>query len=81
MAAIEATHGVYNREKTSNDATASVDNTVDNAVVPNSTVNVETTLSFAMNPAIRAVIMRQSPNPKGAKIGVISPAIHAKMLS
>ena len=48
---------------------------------PNSTVKVDTTLSFAIKPVMSAVEMRQSPKPSGAKIGAIHPAMTAKMLS
>ena len=48
---------------------------------PKSTERVETTLSFAKNPAISAVTICQLPNPKSEKTGAIFPAITAKMLS
>ena len=51
------------------------------SVEPKRTVNVETTLSLAINPVISAVEIRQSPKPSGAKIGAIKPEITAKMLS
>ena len=51
------------------------------ARLPNNTFNVDTTLSLAIKPEIRAVEIRQSPNPIGAKIGAIQPANHAKILS
>jgi len=41
----------------------------------------KTTLSFAINPVTRAVDIRQSPNPSGAKTGERAPAIIAKILS
>ena len=47
---------------------------------PKSTDRVETTLSLAMNPAMRAVQIRQSPKPRGANRGEISPAVMARML-
>ena len=50
------------------------------SVPPPKTVSVLTTLSFATNPVIKAVDMRQSPKPSGAKTGVITPAITARIL-
>lgn len=49
-------------------------------VLPNNTDKVETTLSFAINPAIKDVQIRQSPKPSGAKTGAIKPATAARML-
>ena len=70
--AIAATHGVYKRQKTKRLAAATgVIAPVSSAVLPKSTESVDTTLSFAINPEIRAVEMRQSPNPNGLKIGAI----------
>ena len=48
---------------------------------PKSTCSVATTLSFAINPLMSAVHMRQSPRPSGANIGVISSASLASRLS
>ena len=48
---------------------------------PVNTVNVETTLSFAIKPVINEVDILQSPKPRGANIGAITPAIPASMLS
>ena len=42
---------------------------VNAAPSPRSTDIVDTTLSFAMNPVIRAVTTLQSPKPRGLKIG------------
>ena len=50
-------------------------------VVPNNSVNVETTLSFAIKPAIKLVTILQSANPWSLKIGAIIFAILARMLS
>ena len=50
-------------------------------VPPNRTSRVETTLSLAIKPLIRAVQMRQSPSPRGANSGTRMPDIRAKMLS
>mgnify|MGYP007102192228 FL=1 len=70
--AIAATHGVYNRQKTKRLAAATgVIAPVSSAVLPKSTESVDTTLSFAINPEIRAVEMRQSPKPNGLNIGAI----------
>ena len=51
------------------------------ALPPNRTVRVETTLSFAINPVIKAVDTLQSPNPRGAKIGAAAFPIIANRLS
>lgn len=45
-----------------------------------STDRVDTTLSFAINPAIRAVDILQSPNPSGANKGAMNPAMTASIL-
>lgn len=42
---------------------------------------VETTASFAVKPEISAVTMRQSPKPRGLKIGSINWPISASRLS
>ena len=81
MEAIAATHGVYSRQNTSRlTAARGVRQARMSEVEPNSTVKVETTLSFAMKPEMSAVEMRQSPKPIGRKIGAITPAIIARML-
>ena len=56
-------------------------NIVATGLPPKSTVIVLTTLSFAVNPVIRAVDALQSPNPNGANIGAITPPINARILS
>ena len=58
-------------------------NKVDNAEVfpPNNTVNVLTTLSFAVNPVIKAVDILQSPKPNGINKGEIKPPIIANKLN
>ncbi len=76
-----ATQGVYNRQNTRSAAPAAVIVPRSASVVPNNTVSVETTLSFAINPVTRAVDIRQSPNPSGVKTGERAPAIIAKILS
>ena len=59
--ATAATQGVYNRQNTrSAAAPAAVIVPRSASVVPNNTVSVETTLSFAINPVTRAVDIRQS---------------------
>lgn len=80
--AIAAIHGVYNRQKTSSEAAAigSIA-AISASVEPNNTERVDTTLSLAINPEIRAVEILQSPNPIGAKIGDMKPAIIASILS
>ena len=81
MEAMAATQGVYSRQKTKREATASgVSATMSCSVLPNRTDSVETTLSLAINPAISAVETRQSPKPRGTKRGEITPAMTAKML-
>lgn len=47
---------------------------------PTKTESVETTLSFAKKPEIRAVVILQSAKPIGLKIGEINPATMAKIL-
>ena len=80
--AIAATQGVYSRQKTSSEAAAAgVMTAAMPPSAPNSTSSTETTLSFAMNPLMSEVTIRQSPRPSGIKSGVSSPAIEAKMLS
>ena len=48
---------------------------------PNKTDSVDTTLSFAINPVMSAVEIRQSPKPSGQKSGAITPAAIARILS
>ena len=57
-------------------------NNVDSEEVfpPNKTVKVLTTLSFAVNPVIKAVDILQSPNPRGANIGEMNQPIPASKL-
>ena len=65
--AIAATHGVYNSEKTRKTNAVSGVNKSGSFDVspPNNTLNVLTTLSFAINPVINAVDTRQSLIPSG----------------
>ena len=80
--AMAATHGVYSRQNTSKPSAASgVMAATRLAVLPNSTDNVDTTLSFAITPVTSAVEMRQSSKPSGANTGAIQPATTASMLS
>lgn len=64
---IEATaaiHGVYNKQNTNNEIVArGVKKASRASDEPNNTDTVDTTLSLAINPAIRDVVIRQSPNP------------------
>ena len=54
MEEIAAIHGVYRRQNTRRDAADSGESTSNNVfVLPNNTESVETTLSFAINPAIK----------------------------
>ena len=57
-------------------------NKLDKAEVlpPNNTVNVLTTLSFAVKPVINAVDILQSPKPNGINKGDINPPIFARRL-
>ena len=79
---IAAIHGVYSRQNTNRLA-------ADNGVMletrllvfPKRMDNVETTLSFARNPVISAVVIRQSPRPIGCIKGAARPEIIARMLS
>ena len=81
-AAIAATHGVYRRQNTRSDAADAGDSaSVSSSPGPNSTVKVDTTLSFAMKPVISAVEIRQSPKPSGMNTGVMIFAAAASMLS
>ena len=64
MELIAAMQGVYNRLNTRIDAAVDVDSDVA-MFPPNNTPSVDTTLSFAINPLINAVQMRQSPMPSG----------------
>ena len=56
---------------------------MDSAAVepPSSTWKVLTTLSLAVKPVISAVETRQSPRPRGLKMGAISPPMSASRLS
>ena len=75
IAAIAATHGVYNNvntrkltaERTVNKVPRAADTWA--AFVPNKTLRVETTASFAVIPVTRAVEILQSAKPSGLKIG------------
>ena len=77
---IAAMHGVYSKQNTRNEAADNGVSILPIPAPPTSTFSVETTLSFAIKPAMRAVDILQSPNPRGAKIGAINPAIIASML-
>ena len=79
--ATAATHGVYKRQNTNNEAAVNGVSMLNNIVFDGmSTDNVDTTLSFAINPVISAVEILQSPNPNGLKIGAIIPATEARIL-
>ena len=80
MAAMAATHGVYSRQNTRSDTTESgVSAARSCAVEPNRTDSVATTISFAMKPAMSAVVTRQSAKPRGEKIGAIQVAMAARI--
>ena len=78
--AMAATQGVYSRLNTSNDAAASGVSTVA-MLLPNNTSRVATTLSFAMNPLIREVQIRQSPRPSGRNSGTSRPDTVCRILN
>ena len=76
--AIAATHGVYKRQNTRSAIAFTGDMIPSkNDVFGISTESVDTTLSLAINPQMRAVHIRQSPNPAGENTGAIMPAIYA----
>ena len=61
--AIAAIHGVYNRQNTNSEAMDTGD-MIDVSDVPASNnSNVDTTLSFAIKPVTKPVVIRQSLNP------------------
>ena len=74
--AIAATQGVYNKENTNIVAADTVEIAV-STPPPNRISIVDTTLSFAINPLISEVTIRQSPNQRGLIIGAIHPDIIA----
>ena len=78
-----ATQGVYSRENTRKVAAEPGVNRVLRAAVepPSRTVRVLTTLSLAVKPVMRAVEIRQSPNPNGEKMGAIQLPTMASRLS
>ena len=78
IAAIAATQGVYRSENTRRD-TAEAAGIMPATFSPNSICIVDTTLSFAINPLMSDVVMRQSPSPRGFMIGEIQPATIASM--
>ena len=80
--AIAATQGVYRRQNIKRAAAPGrVRALCREAVLPNSTVREETTLSLAMNPEIREVTILQSPKPTGTNRGARVPARAASTLS
>ena len=80
--AMAATHGVYSSTNAKNAmAVTGVNNMVRSTPSPMTCVNVDTTLSFAMKPVMRAVAARQSPKPSGANSGAISPPMPASRLA
>ena len=81
-AATAAMQGVYSRQNTSRGAAcAGVKAAYRAAVEPKRISRVDTTLSLAIKPVMRAVDTRQSAKPRGANSGAMSPAICARMLS
>ena len=87
MAAIAAIQGVYKRVKDKKPtAVTGVNNVFNDAAmvsveVPNRTLKVLTTASFAVIPVIRAVETLQSSKPIGLNIGAIVFPIRARRLS
>ena len=81
--AIAATQGVYKREKTrKTNALKGVNNSGSLSVSPSrSTLNVLTTLSFAINPVIKAVDTLQSTIPRGLNTGTRKFPSRARRLS
>ena len=85
--AIAATHGVYNRVKIKKTKAVCGVKMLPRAalspdvVVPIKTAVVDTTASFAENPAIKAVVICQFPKPRGAKTGASIRPMAASMLS
>lgn len=73
--AIAATQGVYKRVNIRNTVAVNGVNKplTSSAFSPSKTVNVETTLFFAVKPVSNAVETLQSPNPNGTKIGDTKP--------
>ena len=75
MVATAATQGVYSRVNTRKLTADSGENSPASAgprlavLVFSSTDRVDTTASLAVKPEIRAVTTRQSPKPRGAKMG------------
>lgn len=80
--AMAAMQGVYNKVNIKNTKAVKGVNKVGSKEVspPNNTVRVLTTLSFAVNPVIKAVEILQSPKPKGVNKGAIKPPIIASKL-
>ncbi len=83
MQAIAATQRVYNNVNIKKTNAVKGVNKVDKVEVfpPNNTVNVLTTLSFAINPVIKAVDILQSPKPNGINKGDIKPPSIANKLN
>jgi len=81
--ATAATQGVYRRVNTKNTTAVKGVNSVPSRETspPSSTVRVETTLSLAVKPVMRAVDTRQSPKPRGPNTGAASPPMMASRLS
>ena len=79
---IAATHGVYNRTKTRNtNAVNGVKIFCRAALLPDNRIRVDTTLSLAVSPVIKAVDTLQSLKPRGANTGAQKLPIIARILS
>ena len=81
MVATAATQGVYSRVNTRKLRADRVVNRPEMALPPSSTSRVLTTDSLAMKPEISEVAQRQSPKPRGAKMGASTWPIRASRLS
>lgn len=79
IAAIVATHGTYNKQKTSSDNALIGFKYAVNSVIENNTLRVETTASLAKKPVTRATTIFQFPKPQGANIGATILAMLARI--
>ena len=81
MVATAAMHGVYSRQNTMKvNAASGVMAERTAAVPPYTTAIMDTTLSFARKPEIKAVTICQFPKPSGMNSGARNPASAASML-
>ena len=78
--AIAATQGVYNKENTKSVSAPPTERTVSIPSVNRISI-VDTTLSFAINPLISEVTIRQSPSPRGWNKNTSQPDTYDRILS